>query len=133
MSSVDELKSLQQPCMVEQIEQNTLKRQRFEGAFPERGGGNFRDKLCCGMEFGTLVVQSIHVLHQRQILTAKTFRQEKRPGITPMRWDTAQRRRMFPEGVWRYPGKNHPRSSANKQRQEVPENRRWNGYNPIGC
>src|SRR5215813_9976147 len=64
LAPIDDLELLEQPGMVEQIEQNTFERQRLERALPELGGGDLWDKIGRRVVFGIPVVQSVHVLDQ---------------------------------------------------------------------
>src|SRR5215469_2656038 len=61
--SVDNLELLEQSGMVEQIEQNTLERQRLQFALTQLRHGDLRDQGGRGVEFGISVIESVHVLY----------------------------------------------------------------------
>ena len=71
--------------MAEQIEPDALEREGLELTLLELGDGDLTDKFGHGMAFRIFVVKPVHVLHQCQVLTAETFRQQKRTRIAAMR------------------------------------------------
>src|SRR5262245_4117127 len=112
--------------MAEQIEQDALEREGLDVTRAQLGGGDLRDKIGLAMPFRIFVVKPVHILYEGQILTAKTFRQQKCTRIAAMGRNAPERRGMLPQGVWRHCRKDDAGGGVDEQRQKVSEQMRWN-------
>ncbi len=72
-ASIDNLELPEQPRIVEQIDQNAIKRQCLEVALPEFGRRNLRDKVSRWVGLWLLVEKSINILDQGQVFTTEAF------------------------------------------------------------